>query len=434
LTVRPKGEPENFMPQYDNWRRAAKVPVLIVNATTLNTGHNWRFTATWMGESPADIDTEIDSNDRLRRMYYAEAPQQYRRVRLGHAVAASASVPGLFEPLALPDLYPERVVQLIDGSFRDGQGTLALLEQDCNVILASDATGHIASRYGPAAGFLVTFVRAVGLLAASLREAKYQELNARRRSALLRGLMYVHLKKDIGIHTVDWIGCDSPTDAFGSGSDWKQDGLTGYGIRLPVQERLAEIRADFDSYTEAEAYALMTSGYRMTEQEFPKSVRGFPRHDGHHTAWRFLRIEGVMNRKVGAEAAHEDLMKLLRTAGKLQFKAWEVSPLLRASGALVGLAVLAGLAALAWNGQALNAESLAQGLKAFAIVLFVGTLATLLALCFSRRTLVDFAINLLMLMVGFPAALFRLLFTDKLYLRRGSLERLLRLAKSPPDG
>ncbi|HEV2666748.1 MAG TPA: tetratricopeptide repeat-containing protein, partial [Blastocatellia bacterium] len=41
---------ENFNPKNHNWLRAAKVPILILNATTLNTGHNWQFTATWMGE------------------------------------------------------------------------------------------------------------------------------------------------------------------------------------------------------------------------------------------------------------------------------------------------------------------------------------------------------------------------------------------------
>lgn len=46
LTVQPAGGPEDFRPKYENWRRAAKVPDLILNATTLNTGHNWQFTAT----------------------------------------------------------------------------------------------------------------------------------------------------------------------------------------------------------------------------------------------------------------------------------------------------------------------------------------------------------------------------------------------------
>ena len=32
-----------------NWRRKHKAPALVINATTLNTGHNWQFTASFMG-------------------------------------------------------------------------------------------------------------------------------------------------------------------------------------------------------------------------------------------------------------------------------------------------------------------------------------------------------------------------------------------------
>src|SRR5262249_55595239 len=61
LKIQPKGESNGFSPKDHNWRRFAKVPILVLNATTLNTGHNWQFTATWMGEPPACIDTEIDA-------------------------------------------------------------------------------------------------------------------------------------------------------------------------------------------------------------------------------------------------------------------------------------------------------------------------------------------------------------------------------------
>lgn len=49
LYIIPAGEPETFRPRDDNWRRQNKVPELILNATTLNTGHSWQFTAAWMG-------------------------------------------------------------------------------------------------------------------------------------------------------------------------------------------------------------------------------------------------------------------------------------------------------------------------------------------------------------------------------------------------
>jgi len=80
------GASPDFNPKLDNWRRSARVPILLLNATALNTGHNWQFAATWMGEPPPGPNS-VDSNDVLRRMYYEdEAPARYRKVPLGLAV------------------------------------------------------------------------------------------------------------------------------------------------------------------------------------------------------------------------------------------------------------------------------------------------------------------------------------------------------------
>src|SRR5262249_29406868 len=119
LVVQPPAAPADFTPKHHNWRRRAKVPILILNATTLNTGHNWQFTTSWMGEPPSSIDTEIDGHYRLRRLYYGQAPERLRNVRLGHAVAASACVPGISDPLNLPGLYPGTTVSLVDGGVHD---------------------------------------------------------------------------------------------------------------------------------------------------------------------------------------------------------------------------------------------------------------------------------------------------------------------------
>ncbi|MFT5764827.1 MAG: hypothetical protein ACI8X3_002259, partial [Saprospiraceae bacterium] len=75
LFIFPKGYPiGDFNPTRDNWERKNKIPNLILNATALNTGHNWQFTASWMGEPPGNIVKEVDAKLRLRRMYYWEAP------------------------------------------------------------------------------------------------------------------------------------------------------------------------------------------------------------------------------------------------------------------------------------------------------------------------------------------------------------------------
>ena len=172
----PKGHDGPFNPKSHNWMRGAKVPMLVLNATTLNTGHNWQFTATWMGEAATTIDNRIDSNDYLRRMYYSEAPGGYknRGVRLGHAVAASACVPGLFPALKLSKLYEQHpVVRLVDGGVHDNQGMAALLDQDCSVILVSDASGQMRSADNPPGGVFGGPARANSVLQARVRLAQY---------------------------------------------------------------------------------------------------------------------------------------------------------------------------------------------------------------------------------------------------------------------
>jgi predicted acylesterase/phospholipase RssA len=268
LTVQPNGEQPGFSPKDHNWRRSAKVPILILNATSLNTGHNWQFTATWMGEPPASIDTEIDANYRLRRMYYPDAPGPHRRLRLGDAVAASACVPGLFEPLSLSDLYERRdesdapvrpIVRLVDGGVHDNQGVAALLEQGCTVLLVSDASGQMSSQDFPSTGLLGVPLRANSVLQARIRTAQYQDLEGRRRGGLLKGLMFVHLKKDLESLPVDWIDTKDPSRTPPPAQ------LASYGVDKGIQRCLAAIRTDLDSFSEVEAYALMTSGYLMTE-------------------------------------------------------------------------------------------------------------------------------------------------------------------------
>lgn len=60
---------------------------------------------------------------------------------LGQAVAASAAVPGVFEPIVAP-FSSDYNIKLVDGGVYDNQGISALLERDCRVTWISDASGH----------------------------------------------------------------------------------------------------------------------------------------------------------------------------------------------------------------------------------------------------------------------------------------------------
>ncbi len=437
LIVRPFDGPRDFEPRRDNWRRASKVPTLILNAATLNTGHNWQFTATWMGEPPSGINTEIDGNDRLRRLYYGEAPPPHQKVSLGRAVAASSCVPGLFEPVVFDGLYPERVVRLVDGGVHDNQGITALLDEDCTVQLVSDASGQMESLKNPRTELLDVPGRSLSILTARVREAEYKGLEARLRSSLLRGLMFIHLKKDLDVDPVDWIGCDDPHDASDEARTSERRGtFTSYGVRKDAQEKLAAVRTDLDSFNDAEAYALMTSGYRMTEYEFDHCLKEFPVNAGERAGWSFLAVERALNRTGGYEEAHRHLMSILGVAPQRAFRVWKLKPQLKLLAAVLALLFVGAILWLlltlvpGWlaflHGQlpeSLSEERLKRVLlwSLAAIIAASAVCYMLLRLILRRKTLTQIVIGLVMLTIGFVAALAHLYIFDKIYLQLGRI-------------
>jgi predicted acylesterase/phospholipase RssA len=345
LFITPADERNNakFRPKYDNWRRESKVPILVLNATTLNTGHNWQFTASWMGEPPAETGNNIDANYRLRRMYYSEAPQDYQNIRLGYAVAASACVPGIFDPLSFPDLYPNLTVRLVDGGVHDNQGTSALLEQGCNVLLVSDASGQMGEENEPANSFIGVPLRSNSILQARVRIAEFDDIDARRQSSLLKGLMFLHLKKDLNSETIDWKDCEDPIAASEDAGVVSRGELTSYGVRKEIQRLLASIRTDLDSFNDAEACALMMSGYLMTEHEFPKCLPAFRVPPPIEPPWRFMTLKSLMQRRGGNEDRYDKFKSLLEVARHGAFKIWKLEPVLNFIGRGAVLGAILGL-------------------------------------------------------------------------------------------
>lgn len=422
LLIQPAGEPPSFSPKADNWRRSAKVPMLILNATALNTGHNWQFTATWMGEPPAGIDAEIDSNYRLRRMYYDEAPKEHQQVRLGQAVAASACVPGLFDPVVFTNLYPDLTVRLVDGGVHDNQGVASLLEQGCSVILVSDASGQMEAQNEPSNGILGPPLRSNAILQARVREAQYYELEARRRASLLRGLMFVHLKKDLENQALNWVDCEDPQDALdGVPLPGSQGVLTPYGLRKDVQERLAAIRTDLDSFTDKEAYALMTSGYRMTEQEMRDNLQTLFPSDGVSTQWKFLAIEPALQQRDEAK----ELSKFLGASSELFFKVWRLLPRWqqRTLLALIGVptVIVFFWACMRWASFPLLTLGMI-GTTTAAIVAGFLVGKTIIKVVRFRDTLTRIAIGIGMSLVGCLLAQIHLRIFDQWYLKEGKVD------------
>jgi predicted acylesterase/phospholipase RssA len=451
----------DFNPKQGNWLRAAKVPILILNAAALNTGHSWHFTASYMGEPPAGIDSDIDGNDRLRRMYYEDAPEGHKCVRLGHAVAASACVQDVFEPLALAGLYPERVVRLVDGGTCDNQGVGGLLEQDCNVILISDGSGQMESVKDPSNGLLGVPLRSTSILQARIREAQFEDLSARRRSRLLRGLMFVHLKADLDVDPVDWIDCPDPfdTDDDDARPPSRRGKLTRYGIAKEIQQCLANVRTDLDSFSDIEAFTLMTSGYRQTEYAFgegdcvenPEGEQ-YPAKD-----WDFLAVEDGMkfvNKK------YKHVQALLGVSDMLAFKILKLNPralalallmLLAGLGLLVGVLVVvlraawrarndvSIISAVKWAVLSVadsvrNALTNGVGFDVIAAVAVVVIVAACLLIAFFWKkgrgeTLIRVVLAFAGILTSVVAQIHLHVF-DRWFIREGSLEKYLRDTKS----
>ena len=227
---------EEFHPGRHNWLRAHKVPVLVINSTTVNTGHAWQFTPTWMGESPWAVHQDADSVPRLEWGWYNR--NNNWSIELARAVAASACVPGVFAPLAIPDAYNDIHVQLVDGGVHDNQGTVSLLALSCNVLIVSDACGQLALEKKPTAGIvgLVGYAnRSMSTLMERIRLANFADLTARRRVGLLRGLMFLHMKAGLDAETVRLLPQEGMT---------QREQMLPSGVRKDIQLALAELRTD----------------------------------------------------------------------------------------------------------------------------------------------------------------------------------------------
>jgi len=437
LLIHPKEASENFHPKFNNWRRRAKVPALLLNATALNTGHSWHFTARSMGEPPGLLGSAVDKNTRYRRMWYDQAPTaELQNYRLGYAVAASACVPGLFEPLQLDGLYPGKVVQLVDGGVHDNQGVAGLLDEGCTFILCSDASGQMQDLDAPSNGLPAVLMRANTVMMDRVREAEYQDLRARSDSRAIQGLFFVHLKKDLPVIPQDWIACQDPTPA-----SEKSPRPLPYGIDAGVQQLIAGIRTDLDAFSEVEAYALMCSGYLMAEQQF-KALQaqherngeagtwGSYRWDAPREQWPFLALEAILKNPDEAGEAGRDLRRQLAAGEALLFKIWQLDPRLKMATWAAGAAAVVLLALFlidSWNRSLFSVELTAGALTIAVVVGLALIRFPALQWLFPQKATRGLFRKGLMALFGYLAARIHLGVFNAMFLERGSLRRLLNL-------
>ncbi|TAN50467.1 MAG: hypothetical protein EPN21_08895 [Methylococcaceae bacterium] len=382
LKIYPPDGPKDFSPNRHNVGRSAKVPILVLNSTSLNTGRDWQFTAQTMGEAPLPGEPnpdepptpglsahQIDNKPiRLRRAEggYADIVAKQQTFELGHAVAASACVPGLFDPMAVSGLYWDRImqppkesrreaeslrllesrreaeslrlleirVQLVDGGVHDNQGIAGLIDNDCTCFVISDASGHMGVKNQPDPDTVPVLSRVTSILQDRVRT-----------EGLLRlangfggdNIAFLSLRNGLGLRKVGWVKADGtqvPDEVIAATT------LQDFGVAPEVQESLSSMRTDLDAFTEVEAYSLMLDGYRMGQAELPafknRTRCGHVKQAGEIGAndWQFQKIEPWM--KTPTPDYLDQLRVAQSTFGKaLKRLPWLWIPLILLIGSLV---------------------------------------------------------------------------------------------------
>ena len=290
LKISPRCEPVEDPATY-NESHGEKLPILLLNATSLNSGHNWRFEAVRMGESlPVDehrakIANTVDKSMRLLPGYFdpcrgwPQVPPAKRDFPLAKAVAASAAVPGVFQPLPISGMYEGIRVQLVDGGVQDNQGLQGLLDSGCDRLIVSDASGQMPDREHPSGRLLGVLARSGSIEGDRIRDEQLLELLDHNEGE--RALVHLRLGLD---------GRSIPPGSAPARTEAKADGTTAdFHVDADVQDALSRIRTDLDFFGETEASSLELDAYLMSG--FALSQGGFASEDEmaarKHNGWIF---------------------------------------------------------------------------------------------------------------------------------------------------
>jgi NTE family protein len=349
LKIQPRNDPHQvgFNPTLlgHNNARNAKVPVLLINATTLNTGHNWRFLASRMGEQPhaTAFADDIDKNSRLLRGEYDKIVEAQQDFPLGIAVAASAGVPLLFPPLPISGMYKDWRVQLVDGGVYDNQGIAALVDPfyPCSDFIISDASGQMGDMQLPDTSAFAVLSRVMDIFSARVREETVKGLES---TWGKDNVAFFHLTRGLEGLDIPYLhatGVQSQPELRSA-----PDTLISYGVDPGVQQMLSRVRTDLDSFTDTEAFALMTDGYLMSKADIGKIAKHFETLPVKPVQWRFLSVR----ERMANPALDERFVRQLRVASKRFFKPFLLGATPKLIGVcLVFLAVMALYVTLIWK-------------------------------------------------------------------------------------
>lgn len=278
-----------------------KVPFLIINATTLNTGHLWQFTGVSVGEQQTDYRTDHEPVGYLKKfriddeLSTIEQRKILYNITLGQAVAASSCVPGILEPLNIRHLYREDnmplTARLVDGGLVDNQGLASLYSENCTHIICSDASDILKLQPDPSPQFLNVARRANDILMDRIRNKSLTRL----------------LEYGSGRYALFYLGDHlTRNDIFPKDSE-------------QIVRALSKIRTDMDSFTDMEAYTLMYYGYELSGKalqadDFDLMEDGLPDAT---PDWRFLKIR---DRFLLDDAGRKELLHHLDVGSRQMFK------------------------------------------------------------------------------------------------------------------
>jgi predicted acylesterase/phospholipase RssA/uncharacterized membrane protein (DUF485 family) len=417
LFINPFGD-ESFKLNDDNWKRINKVPQLILNATAVNTGHNWQFTASWMGEPPTYISDDFDVKPRLRRMYYENAPEDYKKFRLGYAVAASSCVPVLFQPLVFKGLYENFDLELIDGGVHDNQGIASILEQECNEIIVSDASAQMPDNDVNTDNGMSLFFRVDTILQERLREIQLLDLKSRKYTSIVAKLSIIHLKNGLEQLPVSWIDCTDVNRGILYDKKIEDENvLLRYGVMKKIQKGLSEVRTDLDSFNDLESYALMYSGYKQMIHEEDSAVVK-------NGDWNFLKVA----ENCTYPANEKDLVEQLKVSSFVPFKIVRMSIFIRIILLLIGSGLLIGVLYYLicnWNNpNPFKQINISYKFIGFTLIVFlVGYFSKILATVINIESVVKKKFILLLLItVGWVFSLIYISIFNPLYNRLGKVK------------
>jgi hypothetical protein len=241
--------------------------------------------------------------------------------------------------------------------------------------------------------------------------------------------MFIHLKMDLRSDPVDWVDSIEPKQSAAEAEgESPLDKETCYHINRNVQRLLAGNRTDLDAWNDAEAFALMLSAYRMTENQLDPSATTLPMPKPEKDEppidpkWDFLSADALQ------KDANEDsmFMRILNVGSSTAFKVWRLYKPLRILGMIIAVIAAGAMCYFGWKYRAsalVTIGGIGSTVLTFVVAAIFGKLV--MKIVWFRQTLMNILFGIVMSLFGFLVARLHLHVFNPLYLRLGEIRRLI---------